>query len=399
MKDLSAPIVVAGAGVGGLTAALAMARHGIPVVVYERRALNEVTAAAGFGHTIWSNATTALSMLGLGDRLLKIGEHLHRSQNRNAQQQVMFEMEIAASITPGAMPALGIGRGDLTGLLRDACQERGVEMHHGCGVTGYTVGADGVTVALSDGRSVQGAGLIGADGVRSTVLNQMHDSPPLRDTGRSTYRGIATGTCGLQPGVVYLFSNPDTRTGGGAWVIGGKRVVWTLSCERPAEGDDPQGTWQRAKELADGLGDLPREFVAKTPPATSTRTHVFYHSWLDTWVDGPVALLGDAAHAVPTDLGQGACQAIEDGVILGDTLAAADDVPSGLLAYQERRRPRVEWIRERVMRVNGFKPIRNRALRWLVGKVAKVVVATSAPKMWREIQRPPELGAEPEKVG
>ncbi|MGA8116122.1 MAG: NAD(P)/FAD-dependent oxidoreductase [Actinocatenispora sp.] len=399
MKDLSAPIVVAGAGVGGLTAALAMSRHGLPVTVYERRELDEITASAGFGHTIWSNATTSLATLGLGDKLLAAGEHLHRSQSRNAQQQIMFEMEMASSIQPGAMPALGIGRGDLIGLLREACQERGVDLHYGYGVAGYTVHSDGVTVKLSDGSTVEGSGLIGADGIRSTILTQMHGDLDLRDTGRSTYRGIAAGTCGLQRGVVHLFSNPDTRTGGGAWLIGRNRVVWTLSCERPADGDDPQGTWQRAKELADGLGDLPREFVSKTPPETSTRTHVFYHRWLDTWVDGPVALLGDAAHAVPTDLGQGACQAIEDGVVLGDALAAADDVVSGLAAYQERRRPRVEWIRDRVLRVNNFKPIRNKALRWVVGQVAKVVIAASAPKMWQEIQRPPELKAEPEKVG
>ncbi len=395
MKDLTAPIVVAGAGVGGLTAALAMSRHNIPVTVYERRSLDEITASAGFGHTIWSNATTALSTLGLGDRLLEAGELLRRSQSRNSSQQVMFEMEIADSISPGAMPALGIGRRDLITMLREQCAQRGVQLHYGQGIDGYnTTPGAGATARLSGGGTVAGAALIGADGVRSTILKQLHGSLPLLDAGRSTYRGIATGTCGLHRGVVHLFSDPESGIGGGAWVIGHNRVVWTLSCARPAEGDDPQGTWKRAAELADMLGDLPREFVGRTPPEKATRTHVFYHEWLPTWGDGPVTLLGDAAHTLPTDLGQGACQAIEDGVVLGDALAAADDVVSGLRAYEQRRRPRVEWIRQRVMRVNGFKPIRNPALRWAVNRVAKVVIAASGPKMWREIQRPPELLAD-----
>ncbi len=398
MKNLTAPIVVAGAGVGGLTAALAMSQHDIPVTVYERRTLDEITTTAGFGHTIWSNATTALSTLGLGDRLVESGELLRRSQNRNSRQQVLFEMEIAASISPGAMPALGVGRRDLITMLREQCEKSGVDLRYGCGIDRYSISGSDVAVHRSDGGSVQAAGLIGADGVRSTILRQLHGSLPLRDTGRSTYRGIATGTCGLHRGVVYLFSDPESGVGGGAWVIGHNRVVWTLSCARPAEGDDPQGTWKRAAELADMLGDLPREFVGRTPPEKATRTHVFYHEWLPNWGDGPVTLLGDAAHTLPTDLGQGACQAIEDGVVLGDALASADDVVSGLRAYEQRRRPRVEWIRQRVMRVNGFKPIRNPALRWAVTRVAKVVIAASGPKMWREIQRPPELLAGSAKV-
>ncbi|HEY0696444.1 MAG TPA: FAD-dependent oxidoreductase, partial [Micromonospora sp.] len=72
--ELTRPILITGAGVGGLTAALALARQGFQVEVFERRDLEEITTNAGFGHTIWSNATTSLRSLGLGDTLLARAE-------------------------------------------------------------------------------------------------------------------------------------------------------------------------------------------------------------------------------------------------------------------------------------------------------------------------------------
>ncbi|GAA2710484.1 FAD-dependent monooxygenase [Micromonospora olivasterospora] len=346
--NLTRPILVTGAGVGGLTAALALARHGFAVQVYERRELEEITANAGFGHTIWSNATTSLRTIGVGERLLARAEPMLGFESRNSRQQVMFRTNTADSIWPGCAPTVGIGRGDL----------------------------------------------IGADGIRSTILEQLHGRIPAVYTGRSTYRGIAPGACGLKRGTVHLFSDPDSRFGGGAWLIGGDRVVWTLSCERTPGTEDPQGIPAWAREIADVLRGPAPTFVRNTSQETISRIDVYYHEWLDRWGEGPVTLLGDAAHALPTDLGQGACMAIEDGVVLADCLATAVDVHSGLREYERRRRERVHWVREHVLRVNRFKPIRNKALRWVVGKIAKVVVASSAPKMWREVQRPPELTAE-----
>ncbi|QSB13988.1 FAD-dependent monooxygenase [Natronosporangium hydrolyticum] len=391
MIDRSQPMIVAGAGVGGLTAALAMARNSIPVRVYERRSADEIDRSAGFGHTIWANATTLLAGLGLGTQLESIGDRLLAAENRDPRQRLIFRMEMGKVVPPEAEPALGIGRGDLIRMLADACRGVGIEITYGVPVVGYRHDADRVAVRLGNGEDVAGAGLVGADGVRSTVLNQMHQGLQPLDTGRSTYRGLTVGTCGLQRGIVHLFSDPATGIGGGAWLVGGDRVVWTLSYRRPAEGDDPQGPWQRARELADELGELPSTFVAHTPPEVASRTHVFYLPWLDNWGDGRVTLLGDAAHAMPTELGQGACQAIEDGVVLADSLAVSADVPSGLRHYEERRRQRVWWIRQQVLRANSFKPIRNSLLRWAFTRVGKLVIAAKAPQMWRQIQEPPEL--------
>lgn len=392
--ELTRPILITGAGVGGLTAALALTRQGFDVEVFERRELTEILGNAGFGHTLWSNATTALRSLGLEQQVRTRCELMTGWESRNHKQETVFQMNTADTIWPGAMPTVGIGRGDLVNMLRDACLEQGVTLHYGQQANGYEISGDEVVLKLADGSTVTGAALIGADGIRSTVTNQMHGGLPIVYTGRSTYRGIAPGACGLKRGIVHLFSNPDTRIGGGAWLIGGDRVVWTLSCEHEPGGEDPQGVPTKAMELAESIGGVGPVFVGATPPEAVSRIDVYYHEWHPYWVEGPVALLGDAAHAFPTDLGQGACMAIEDAVVLADSLATATDVQSGLRDYEQRRRERVSWVRDQVLRVNKFKPIENKPLRWVVGQLAKVVMASLAPKMWKRIQQPLQLRTE-----
>jgi 2-polyprenyl-6-methoxyphenol hydroxylase-like FAD-dependent oxidoreductase len=130
------------------------------------------------------------------------------------------------------------------------------------------------------------------------------------------------------------------------------------------------------------------------------RTDIFYHDWREGWGDGRVTLLGDAAHAMPTDLGQGACQAIEDAVVLAESIAGRDDPVAALRAYEERRIPRVRWVREQVMRLVRWPQINNRVVKWLVTKVvAPVVIAVKQRTLWRELQRPPVSWTRPAARG
>ena len=94
------PIVVAGAGVGGLTTALALARHGLPVEVYERRTAEEIRNAPGSGLTLWSNASTPLGRLGLGDRLLAAAERVVEIRNFDSRGRIRFTMRTHPYIWP-----------------------------------------------------------------------------------------------------------------------------------------------------------------------------------------------------------------------------------------------------------------------------------------------------------
>ncbi|MFC4149885.1 NAD(P)/FAD-dependent oxidoreductase [Micromonospora mangrovi] len=397
------PIVVAGAGVGGLTAALALARHGLPVEVYERRTADEIRDAPGSGLTLWSNAATPLGRLGLGDRLLAAAERVVEIRNFDSRGRIRFTMRTHPYIWPDALPSLSIGRMDLAAILLSACAQRGVPVHHGRRVTGYRQTGDGVEVRLNDG-TVTGSALIGADGVRSTVLRQLRGDVPGTYLGRTTYRGVCAGTDGLVPEVPLLFHDEATRVGGGVYPIGGDRAAWTLSWKAPAgEREQPGREHAHAVRLARVLPAVLRDRVARTDPDALIRTDIWYHEWHETWGDGRVTLLGDAAHAMPNDLGQGACQAVEDAVVLADALAAGDlATPTGVAAalrdYERRRLDRVKWVRQQSVQVATAAEPRGAVARWAMGKLTRAYLAVAEKGMWRRMQQPPEL-THPAPVG
>ncbi|MBZ4016087.1 FAD-dependent monooxygenase [Streptomyces purpurogeneiscleroticus] len=385
------PILIAGAGIGGLTAALALARRGLPVVVFERREARQIVMA-GSGLTIWSNATTALGELGLGEELFRRGEEVRGGRSVNEHERVIYRMRTARYTWPGSLPSVSISRGALADLLMTACENAGVEIHLGTRCSGYEDSTDGVVLKLEDGETVEGSVLIGADGIRSAVLTQLHGGlPEPLYTGRSTYRGISPTSEGLERGLIYMFHHAPTKVGGGAWHTGDDRVAWTLSTlTEPGRRDDPGTLKQRATELADPLPGLPARLVAATPAEAVIRTDIFYHDWREHWGEGRVTLLGDAAHAMPTDLGQGACQAIEDGVVLADELARHTDPVAALRAYEQRRIPRVRWVRQQVMQMVKWPQINNRVVKWAVTKiVAPVLIAFRTRTLWRGLQQPP----------
>ncbi|MGA8116118.1 MAG: NAD(P)/FAD-dependent oxidoreductase [Actinocatenispora sp.] len=390
------PVVIAGAGIGGLTAALALHQRGLPVEVYERRTPEQIRTAPGSGLTLWSNASTSLGWLGLGEPLLAAGERVVAIHSYDAKYRVRFRMDSHKYLWPDALPSLSIGRMDLAEVLMTACQERGVPVHYGHTVAGYRDGEDGVEVKVDGVGDVAGSALIGADGVRSAVLTQLHGSVPGIYLGRTTYRGVVPGSEGVVPEIPQLFHDPASGIGGGVYPVGGDRVAWTLSTHAPAgERDTPEQTLKHARELATVLPEVLRTRVDRTPAEAILRTDIWYHEWHENWGTGHVTLLGDAAHAMPNDLGQGACQAVEDGLVLADALAAADSTDGGLRAYEQRRYERVKWVREQSVRVATAPEPENPVVRFVMGKLTRMYLSMAEKQMWTEMQRLPELSDRP----
>ncbi|QSB13992.1 FAD-dependent monooxygenase [Natronosporangium hydrolyticum] len=396
--NLDRPIIVAGGGIGGLTAALAMHRNGVPVAVYERRTEEDILGAPGSGLTVWSNAATPLGWLGLTKQLLARSQQIHAIHSYDAKGRPRFLLSTNKHIHPGALPSLSIGRFDLADILMSACRDRGIEVNYGVGVTGYQTAPDHVVVATTD-QPVVGAALVGADGVRSAVLGQLHGRIPERYIGRTTYRGVAQGAKDLPPGVPQLFRDDASGIGGGVYPIADDRAAWTLSVRAPAgERDEPGQQQARAMELARVMPAAIRDRVARTSDEAIIRTDIWYHEWHQHWGEGLVTLLGDAAHAMPNDLGQGACQAIEDAVVLADALAARDfstpgQLPAALRDYEQRRFDRVKWVRAQSVQVATAPEPTNVLLRWMMRQLARAYLSLAEKPMWRTMQRVPELTA------
>jgi 2-polyprenyl-6-methoxyphenol hydroxylase-like FAD-dependent oxidoreductase len=325
--------IIVGGGIGGLASALALSRHGWQVDVLERAAqFTEV----GAGLALWPNALRALEALGVGEAvrsrsLLEGQAGIRHAAGRWLSRTDAAELERAYGST--AM----IHRADLVALLRAALPDgvlRG-------GVTVSRVQHDG-TVVHSGGESHADL-VVGADGVRSVVRTSIWpDAPSPRYAGYTTFRvvtppvpvgesceswgaGERFGYAPLQDGRIYCYaavSAPAGAAGGGLAELRRRFGSW----------HDP----------------IPALLDAANPEAM-LHNDVYELPPLKAYTLGKVALVGDAAHAMTPDLGQGACQALEDAVVLAKVL----DRGEGLDTYDRQRRPRTQMIAQRAHRIGA----------------------------------------------
>ncbi|GAA4669923.1 FAD-dependent monooxygenase [Streptomyces chumphonensis] len=384
-------VLIAGAGVGGLTAALALRGYGFPVRLYERRS-GRAIETGGTGLNLWSNATTLLARLGLGERLAASTTRIERGQVVSERNVPMVRIPVQRYTAPGSSPGVTLARGELVRVLLEACEAAGADVVFGRTVTGHRDEGDRVRLLLDGGAEAEGDVLLGADGIRSRTAAQVPgDAEPVY-SGVTTYRGVSDGSGGVPPETVHFFQGPG-GVNGGAWHVGRGRVAWTVGHFAPAGGRDEPGTLrERALGLVEGFTGPPRAIVADTPEERIIRTDLYHRPWRETWGAGRVTLLGDAAHAMPTVLGQGACQAIEDAAVLAGELAASPADPvAALRSYERVRKERVAWVRDRVFKVGGAPRVDHPLLRPLFVRLTRLLAVRGQEEMWRGLQRPPHL--------
>jgi 2-polyprenyl-6-methoxyphenol hydroxylase-like FAD-dependent oxidoreductase len=176
---------------------------------------------------------------------------------------------------------------------------------------------------------------------------------------------------------------------GMAWRVGDGRVAWTIGIKTP-EGGSAVDAKRRVLDLLEGVQGPPRQWVDETPADGIVRVDLFELPWQERWGAGRVTLIGDAAHAMPTVLGQGACQAIEDGIEVARRLGTADgDIAGALRAYEADRIERVRWVRSQVDRLSRLQRLGNPVLIRLRDLLSGVLAPRVQPGMWRRLLRPP----------
>jgi 2-polyprenyl-6-methoxyphenol hydroxylase-like FAD-dependent oxidoreductase len=203
-------------------------------------------------------------------------------------------------------------------------------------VTGYEIRGGQVTVFLRDGRALVADLLIGADGLRSAVRAQMLGDGEPRYVGCTAWRATTDlAGSGLQVGQGLNWWGP----GGEFGVLPmGRTVYWFGTANAARGGDDPRGgRIQALLDRFEGWEAPIADVIASTEPDAILRNDIYDRPPARRWLDGPVALLGDAAHPMTPNAAQGACQALEDAAALGGALADGRAIGSGLIAYERRR--------------------------------------------------------------
>ncbi|GAA3410806.1 NAD(P)/FAD-dependent oxidoreductase [Streptosporangium vulgare] len=340
-------MVVVGGGIGGLTAALALRAAGAEVSVHER-APGLHAAQAGHGLVLWHNAVLALRELGLEPGVREIGHELHRHLFRDARGRRIAEWSMARMAGPLGAPVHGVSRPELHALLAGRV---GDDLVTGSRFTGLTVTGERVVARFGDGREERADLLVGADGLRSAVRAALlPGDPPPRYAGFTAFQGVIRLPGSGVPEHTFL-----STWGRGRWFVcyrlGGDHVYWDgVLGDRVVPRLGVSALDMLAEEFAGWPDPIPG-LIAATGEGDVTPVHVFDRPPLRSWSHGPVTLLGDAAHPMTFNLGQGAGQAIEDALVLAEELTGGD-VPRALAGYEARRVDRTTRMVRR-SRANG----------------------------------------------
>ena len=341
------PILIAGAGIGGLTAALALIRRGRRVNVIEQaRELAEI----GAGVQISANGAHALFSLGLEPALKQVWCEPAGKEIRlwsTGETWKLFDLGSVSRERYGA-PYFMIHRADLHRILLDAVTAAAPDaITLGARVTGFEQDDSGVTVLCESGARFKGDALIGADGVHSRIRNALFGEMPARFTGLLAWRGL-----------VPMEKLPERlrRQVGTNWVGPGGHVVHyplrsgaLMNFVGTAERSDWQvESWTERGTTEEALNDFPgwNEDVQTLIRNIETpfKWALLGREPLARWTAGRVTLLGDAAHPTLPMMAQGANMAIEDGVVLARCLDAYDDMPAALQAYEAARLDRTSRL-------------------------------------------------------
>lgn len=375
-------VLIAGGGVGGLAAALAARRAGADPVVVERS--TEPTRSAGTAFNLWGNAVTALERIGLRDAVLAVGDPIERMCLSDHRGHPIGETPIGKIGAGLGTASVNIRRADLVGILVEACRDADIPLRLGAACTGYTPApGGGVTAHMADGSTEHGDVLIGADGARSAVRQVLlGDGDPVESS--HPIRGIGRIAPGVQPNTVSMAWGP--RGGGvGCWPLGGDAVSWTVGTTSALRARIAGGTPVKDAVLA-FLADFPGHFTAlvrSTPESAIVTSPVLVRPEVGRRGAGPVTLLGDAAHAMPTVFAQGACQALEDAAVLGEEIGRTPDLVSALRAYEARREARVAWLRKRVFTMDRLQKVENRLLCKVRDAFTRKAPAEKSEQGWR----------------
>jgi salicylate hydroxylase len=335
--------VVVGGGIGGMAAAVALARAGIDVQVYEQaRELTEV----GAGVSLAPNGLRMLDRLGVGEGIQRLGERHVSTQLRLADGQPARH-EPHQFAQPGRN--VGIHRADLLALLAEQLPPGTVRTGHRCTDAGQD--ADAVTIGFGNGTSVTADVVIGADGIHSVLQGFVVDPAEPVFSGVVAYRGLVPSMAGYPAGTMRMWAGESKH-----FLVFPVRAGQLLNYVGFVQsGTSVRESWSAAGDPAalaahfTGWDPVIGEIIAAItgPGGSGFQWGMYDRVPLPRWSSGRLTLLGDAAHPMLPHLGQGVNQALEDAVALAELLGACASpagVPRALAAYEELRRDRTAQV-------------------------------------------------------
>lgn len=324
-------IIIVGGGIGGLTVALALRQAGFGTEVFEQAPeLLDVGAAIA----VWPNAMRVLQRLGVGDEVSQHGGRLERARWLDRDGRVLNHFPFPETDATG----VALHRADLQHALLRALPPRSI--HLGRTFEGFRQERDEVRSRFDGDEELACDVLIAADGLHSRARAQLlGDGQPVY-RGYTVWRGITRlDTAALEPNTASEVYGAGRRFGIGP--VGKGRTGWWATANEPEDASELASEHrEKLLGLFAGWCTPVTQLIEATPSEKILRTATYDRPHAKRWGEGRVTLLGDAAHPLTPNLGQGGCMAIEDAAVLAKCLSKYADAAHALRAYETHRRAR-----------------------------------------------------------
>src|SRR5215211_64364 len=340
--------LVVGGGIAGPAAALALAKAGIESLVLERRPVIDPEAGSWF--TVAPNGLDALRAIDTLEVAQDVGVPSRVNVMYGANGRRLGELSLGRPLDNGLV-ALTMKRSLMAALLEREAERRGVLVRRGAEVSAVTNAGDHVEATLTDGTVLTADLLVGADGVHSLVRRAIDaQAPAARYVGLTNFGGITRSTpiaADLEPEAWHFIFG--SRAFFGAHPTPAGDAVWFVNVPEPEiTGERRRNTteeeWvRRLLPLVRGDGGPAAELV-RTGRLELAGDNTYDLRHVPTWSRGRMVIIGDAAHAPSPSSGQGASMALEDAVVLAQSLRDHAELPAAFAAYERVRRDRVERI-------------------------------------------------------
>lgn len=325
---------IIGAGIGGLTAAIALRKAGIDYELWEGA---PELKPVGAGIVMASNAMQVFQRLGMEKKIMDAGLEIESAYGVDQSFRLISGLAVKEKITSRyGIGSYALHRGRLQQALLSELDA--AKIHLNKRLTALRQANEKVTLTFEDGSLHHADLVIGADGIRSVVRKSLFGEIPLRYSGQTCWRGMTK------------YALPPDKQFNSYEMWGGQKglrfgfvptapgeVYYFTTFFAPPNGHDEKDLKETLLQKYSCFGEIPSQLIASTPEENIIRSDINDFEPIPRWWQGRVTLLGDAAHATTPNLGQGGCQAVEDGYVIAQCLKENPSIEKAFGHYQNIR--------------------------------------------------------------
>jgi len=365
---------IIGAGIGGLTTALTLKQKGLHINIFESSA--EIKPV-GAGIILANNAMQVFQKLGIQDKIEKAGNKISYMKITDANLTKISVVDLAEYEKKYGVHNIAIHRGELQKILAN---EIGYDNINLSKRLSKIEKADLFKLTFEDNTTIESKLVIGADGIKSVVRNQLFGEGILRNANQKCWRGI----CKIDLPQKYLNELNEAWGKGkrfGFVNIGDKKVYWYALTNSKNVKTEQVNLTEMFKEFHNDILNI----ISATKKEQIIVSDIIDLKPIDKWQNENVCLIGDAAHATTPNLGQGACQAIEDAYVLGKLLDSGITIENTFKEYENARRKKAHMIVNTSWTVGKMAHIENRFGIWLRNFIMKNLPKSANKKQMDKI--------------